>query len=444
MTHFFRFLSHITLAVMLTATCALAQKDSTKISATTETGMLEKQTFLDEYNTVFHQREPQRFMLKWNAAGLLPIAQQLFTGINDSKLQATFEAKISQHFSLNAMGAVTFSSENVHVGNIAWGVEPRYYLQQNYRDHEGHRISNLSGTYLGASFQQTKTIIDINPEFEPSKYTTESYALVFGIQHRFLKHGYVDLGWRLGANKLSQYEIASWSNFGRTGKWHEFLDQRLHFGWELGGRSPKYGENKTCDVFKCFREETRLVKIDLVNLISELTFNNQRGSIGLAYEQKWGQSAFSTQIETNLTASNAQYRYKNLQNIWERKLDNVLAIEPRWYFTLNRRIAKGKSGNNLNGLFLGLNAAYSATWSTNRGVEGDWIYTKNAVSIAPVVGFQYRIFNHGFVEYHIGAGPSRFNNAINFKNPTPASPPSFKEKGKEIYLLSELKVGVAF
>ena len=85
----------------------------------------------------------------------------------------------------------------------------------------------------------------------------------------------------------------------------------------------------------------------------------------IGYEQKIAKSPFSINTYLNLYASNrsqenvAQYDLATethfTSNIQSLSLAAQLHIQPRWYFLMNRQIRMGKSGNNLSGIYAGIN-----------------------------------------------------------------------------------------
>lgn len=104
----------------------------------------------------------------------------------------------------------------------------------------------------------------------------------------------------------------------------------------------------------------------------------------------------------------------------------VLSIEPRWFINKRKAIENGRSGNNLNGIYLGLNL--SANW-WNLGVfdsnQQDAPFNKNLFQLKGKtqyavlnMGWQQRLIDNGFISFKMGSGIS--HNTQNISSlPTP-------------------------
>ena len=77
-----------------------------------------------------------------------------------------------------------------------------------------------------------------------------------------------------------------------------------------------------------------------------------------------------------------------------------LNVQPRWYFLQKHRIAKGKSGNNLAGVFAGMMGAYRLTKRASEVTYG--VDRENAFYLAPHLGAQHRLFRNGFINFKFG------------------------------------------
>lgn len=96
-------------------------------------------------------------------------------------------------------------------------------------------------------------------------------------------------------------------------------------------------------------------------------------------------------------------------------VDNyTLSIEPRWFINKKQAIKNGQSGNNLNGIYIGLNL--SANW-WNLGVfvpnqqdilsKASLFQLKGKTQYAVLnMGWQQRFIDNGFVSFKIGSGIS--------------------------------------
>jgi hypothetical protein len=429
---------------------AFAQKDSINIHSHSEVGELEKQTFIDEYDFVFLNKEPLRFMAKWNAAAALPVLStdwQLLgggEGFDNFRLEAALEVRIAPAFSVNGLVSAEMAGEdNNFFDNVVLGLEPRYYFNQKRRIRQGKSANNLTGAYVGAAMSRETNLFKFSflPPGEPYNFHNYAAYLRAGFQQRIFKSGYIDFSWGLGAQTITTIIIAPDQQVSYLRKWREQFNQRLTMGWAFG--SPKTGkrENRSCDFFKCYREENSLLKIDLLNLVRQLNFQQQSGKISLAYERKIGGSPFSIQVGADVLAAHIRQN----ENVIQKGIGGGASLESRWYYSLKKRIATGKSGNNLSGHFVGLHVGYSASKETNLLIDIDPIFINRSLRVVPIWGMQYRIFNTGFFEYRVGVGLSNYYSDTDYFRPEPpifTDPPSFT--GNELTFLSELKIGFAF
>ena len=179
-------------------------------------------------------------------------------------------------------------------------------------------------------------------------------------------------------------------------------------------------------MLRCFQEDRHLWKISLAKALQV----NQAGPSSnpkVSYEQKIGNSSFSIETETELFLSaNRDFE----QNLQLRNYGAGLNVQPRWYFLQKQRIAKGKSGNNLAGVFAGVLGGYRWTKQVNgvHYVDGDG----SKFYVAPHLGMQQRLFRNGFINYKFGVLYSDLLANPYRGIPDPSS------------FLSELQVGFAF
>ncbi|WP_159022411.1 hypothetical protein [Formosa sp. L2A11] len=87
-------------------------------------------------------------------------------------------------------------------------------------------------------------------------------------------------------------------------------------------------------------------------------------------------------------------------------LTPILAIEPRWYYNINKRATKNKSTTNNTGNFISIRTSYHPDWFTITNAEnlnfiGDF-------TIIPTWGIRRHIGNHFNYETGIGLGYGRY------------------------------------
>ncbi len=199
------------------------------------------------------------------------------------------------------------------------------------------------------------------------------------------------------------------------------MDTRVAAGLAFG--APRTDKSKVpfCDVLRCFQEDRHLWKISVAKALQV----NQAGLSSnpkASYEQKIGSSSFAVETEAELfLTANRNFN----QDLELRKYGAGLNIQPRWYFLQKQRIAKGKSGNNLAGVFAGVLGGYR--W-TKQALGVHYISRDHIFYVDPHLGIQQRLFRNGFINYKFGVLYSDFQYGV-------SEPSSF---------LSELQVGFAF
>lgn len=99
----------------------------------------------------------------------------------------------------------------------------------------------------------------------------------------------------------------------------------------------------------------------------------------------------------------------------------VISFEPRWYMGKKQAIENGQSGDNLNGLYLGLNLSMN-WWNSGKYVRPSGAGIINARSFAKKgttqyavlnLGWQQRFRDNGFVNFRLGTGFSKTTRNLN-------------------------------
>ena len=214
-----------------------------------ESGTLQKQRFIDQYDYVFMTKEPTRWMLKAVALpmgnmGLVNNAIYFTKNTRDiSPLWLNFEYKLSKSLSLSVGGSYYSNGLSQNEREQIWQnydksikynfvgtTELRWFYDMKRRIAEGKSANNFSGNYL--SVRADKVFVTAQPDYEPiltylqlspysvynSKNTdvfdtrnvfqqlTSRVSVSYGLQRRFLRHGLVDLGLSLNLSQYRQLE----------------------------------------------------------------------------------------------------------------------------------------------------------------------------------------------------------------------------------------------
>lgn len=411
----------------------------TTIGQTSEA--FEKTRFIDRYEQIFRTQQPTRWLFKIN-----PLEIDETAAANLS-----VEYKLSPSFSLNASYAITggYQPDNNFTagGTITtqrYGIETRWYYAMKERIAKGLNANNMSGNYIALEASRRKTHLKegpINLHFSNGEQT--ALALRFGLQRRLFRYGFMDLSYGLGASKNTSAILKN------ENSWQFFANSRIALGFALATPNRKLASKSDfCDVLRCFSEERRMWKIDLYNLFRFERPNDQlKVQLTTALEQKLGDSPFSVQIEGGLGYQQARgYSLQN-QDVSSESWQGNGNLQARYYFNQQRRIARGKSGNNLNGLYLGVRSGIEYRQGSAQGwlngIAGP-VYLNNDVrsitsNHALISGFQYRLFEHGFVDWQLGCGYGQTRSDV-----TPDNQPAFKENRQGLDLSIQFRLGLAF
>ena len=434
------------------ASALSAQTDTAFTVVTQESGPLEKQYFTGPFDFVFLRDQPVKALFKWNALALLPnfTTDDYYLGAgdgpNDWRLEITGEVAAGKRLSFNAVVATAFSGDRESIFDyLRLGIEPRWYVSRINPSPEGRNTANLSGNYVSMATEARLNLFD-NPGIQGNdRRWTQQHSLRFGVQRRLLRRGYFDINAGSGIRSQNRLTVDTEGNIVASKRiWRHFLDLRLAVGWALS--SPKTAKESfsSCNLIQCYREEKRLIKIDLLRLMPAFDDDIKTVRLSAGYEQKIGASPWSVHTEIS-----APYSYFHDSGAPENQRSSSktfgagFSIEPRYYFTLKKRIARGQSGNNLSGLFLGLHSGirYAKTKSDNPAYYDYPVTQSNTnIRIAPVAGIQHRLFKRMYFEYKIGLGWEQWKDYQQYKQDQVVRSPW----NNGLAVISELKIGLAF
>lgn len=261
-------------------------------------------------------------------------------------------------------------------------LEGRYYINQSDLIANGFG-NNVNGLYASAGVGSL--LYDGIEGSNPSFFT----YLGLGVQSRILKHGIIDF------NLLLSYKDERIS-----------LAPSIRAGFAISKNYKNLEfDNARCNILKCFEERNYQFKIPLNNalyLSYRPTWNHGWVSLSptakfehrlikgislnhsIAYSQLWN---VNTQGGTRVRRSGAAYGYHN----------NL-----RWYFLKARNIAKGKSADNLAGMYaesyLGITQRRLITQDRDN-LEELFLYGKaRDLSYGFNVGYQTRLFKRLYVD----------------------------------------------
>lgn len=401
----------------------------TTVVQTTES--FEKTRFVDRYSQVFGTQSPAKVLFKWNALSLAPIVtygeenQVIKSAPIVPSIDLRIEAKLAPMLSIQAAGTY-YHTRQTSFNRGGYGtdirIEPRWYYDMPGRIRSGKSANNLTGNYIGLegrNFWYGSKLL---------KYESQALSLRFGMQRRLWRYGFFDLSYGVGYQSSEYRYISEGTVFQRYSQHSVYGEARVALGFALGGRKPaEAASSSVCDVLRCFQEDRHMFKLDLLRAVR---FDQNVVKINpiFSYEQKIGQSQFAVELEGEIRLNRVQqFDTNQARHTWS--FGAGASIQPRYYLLQKWQIARGKSGNNLNGPFIGYALGYLRTqynaFDAHPGIAVNKLYN------APHLGVQYRLFHNGFIQYKLGVVWSDVK----------VSDFSF---GEPAGLYSNLKIGVVF
>jgi len=415
--------------------------DTTFISINQENTPLEKQRLMDSYDQVFGTLEPTRWLFALNFLAL--------SDNQDDLLRASMEVKILPAISLHGSYGFGFgySSPSVYGSAVTviahrYAVQPRWYYAMPRRIRQGKSANNMSGNYIGLEgvFVRTNSNIGKLPVFGEQR----SLALRYGLQRRLFRYGFLDIGFGVGVTKEQRNAWQTPFN----NELHLFANSEIGLGLALARPKTATTSGGYCDVLRCFREERQMWKIDLYNLVRINDFDNYRTQLSIGYERKIGASPLSLEVQGE---GSQRHRY-SVSSTASESAENTYAyggsLQSRYYYSQSKNIAKGKSGNNLSGVYLGVQCRWLEEYSREQGYErGDAglfpfknRLTSQSLSGSLLWGIQHRLFEHGFIDFQVMGSQSRLQNRfVNTLNGFASTNSSL-----EFNLALKLRAGLAF
>jgi hypothetical protein len=317
------------------------------------------------YDDVFLSKKETKSLLKIDATAFLNIGNDFTPGRRGLGIE--YEHKISRYYSLNS-GVFMDRDLLDRSSGLSLYIEPRWYFNQ--------KANNLNGEYL--ALREELFIL----------YQSNT-TLKFGSQRRVYNNWYANFN--AGLVYKNTFNNATISKNENTIGYVGDFTIGLAFG---GG---KKAEIEACNVFKCFEEEKSLFKIDLRGLLVELGENKFLSQPIIGFEHKLA-TAWSVNHEIRFDISSP----KKSDFSKSQKFIAEYYLEPRYYYNMKKRIAQGKSANNLSGNYFSIAVGYRYLkedfdlFGNPRGGSRENI-TKTFIFI-PKFGIQRKIFNKGFVD----------------------------------------------
>jgi hypothetical protein len=378
---------------------------------TQETGTLEKQAFVNEYDYIFMMQEPAKYLLKFG----------ILTSSNQINLQYGIEKKLNNSWSINTNAYLgRMSSYSSHAG--FWiDIEPRYYLNMSNRIKKGISANNLNGTYVGIAYQmpiyQEKLLIG-----KTNYNHLNTVGLSLGWQRRIGSSFFADLSLLAGVRRGqpvgcegTDCETVVYSSAGLI----PFLMTNARVGISSTFLQTKYAKPELCPLIKCYENITQLWKIDLLQLF-QLDRYYQASTLGIEYERAIGKGfTINTGVRFQIehfqgiiqTPSDTGQPSKS-QYVSDFFVTNIAGIDIRYYPKVSKEVASQQAANQLSGFY------YCIGFQRNTNLVGaSTIRHPNVPQIG--IGIQQKISAHGFLNIQVMFGfPIQSNRLTSISNPS--------------------------
>jgi hypothetical protein len=164
--------------------------------------------------------------------------------------------------------------------------------------------------------------------------------------------------------------------------------------------------DRLCPVLRCHAADKFLLKTNLVDIIN-LSYLQKTltGSFtpNISVEIKLGTSPFS--INSKLSCGFIYSKPKNYE-IYTFNIAPRVQVEGRWYYNLNQRILRGKSGNGLSANYIALGGIYNGIFRTIKEYGTGDKYKGNTIfsGIILSTGIQRLISEHLYFDVNVGFG----------------------------------------
>lgn len=428
--------SKILIIIALCFVEILFAQDSIRVETVTDTAFKTPQ-YVSVYDDVFLSHKETKWLLKADFISLLK--GEFETGA--SGLGIEYERKIGKAFSVNiGLFADRDILDKYFLASQAMSliIEPRWYLFANKQQMKGISGNNLNGQYVSIRAFLTKFLHSENVLGNLNYLEEQLFSINYGLQKRVFNNWYVNyragLGYTMRKNP-------------RHGQWTWVYPKELGFdseftlGLAFGGKKSRT-KIETCDVFRCFEEESRLLKVDVSGLLQRIERNDLFSQIKIAYENKINNSSWSLNSELRYYIRYSKSGSTETGQFVSDIRKTTLSLEPRYYYNLKKRMAQGKSANNLSGNYFSFAMGYQWGGENYKNIyinntinNDDYGYQTNIFTLAPKWGLQRRVFKHGFADFSIA--PLQLNMGTYAKR-------SVFELGWDSFPIFDFKIGFAF
>ena len=444
---------NLLIVILLCFSKTLIAQDALRVSTVIDSTFKTPQ-YEAVFDDVFLSHQETKQLFKWDPAAWFFSSDG---GVNEQRFE--YERKLSAAFSINtalffhtsfASSRYAQSRNLMQSFGFSTSIEPRWYYQMAQKIATQQSANNLSGNYLGLKLGveiippnwgstllgYENRMIDTFKFLRERIANNESHALKsyrleasYGIQRRLFKRGYINFAFGLGIAKEEAVRIEDNANavVSYRSFWRPYVNNRVSFGLVFGdGRRRGKTNIVSCDLFRCFEEENKLLKINLLGLLQTLDTRNISAKAGLSYEF-WLLSHKNISLNSSVDlrgqyASQAREELMAIGKINYRTVKFTGGIEPRYYYKLKKSIAEGKSAHNFSGAYWGLPILYSYQSdnyprnSSNQINNVDIDYIQKSLVAGISFGIQRKLFKNGYFDVSAGIGRTFLtaNNGLTF------------------------------
>lgn len=296
-------------------------------------------------------------------------------------------------------------TKNLNRG-IGWSTEFRWYKHEHLRIKKGLGKGDFNGQFYGLRFDYYNHhhLLTAN-----QKTTLRSYRFLIStgqrIQFEIIKPTSLNrIGLYLESRLGVGYSELLDDNFGEpkiVKRWGPVGE--LRFGINLSLSSKRIGEEirlDPCTINLCSIERNHAFRLDFMNALTNVAMGRLNGTIALGYERKVSKSYFSIYSEMRF-----DYQWLDFPNLEKDilLLTPSIVLEPRYFLLKKQKIAKGKTSNDLDGGYIGLNFQ-------GRKQFGEDTFFDEKLALTPVMGATITV-NPFYLETKMGLGIATLSNS---------------------------------
>jgi hypothetical protein len=367
----------------------LKAQDSLPITYSQERDTIVKQRFIDRYENVFMTKVPTRHMFKLS----LTFSPNYLFAIDNNAIQTTayglgYEYKLSPSLSVGSDFQINggWGDSSGVTGTLVGNIYGRWYYDMKRRMEEGISVNNFTGNYVAivAGKRWGKAEAD---------YQSLNFGVEFGLQRRFLNNGRIEFAIGISYQKYLAGHYPVQLGYGVHKAADFVIASRTSMGLAFGDWK-RNNNTALCDILRCEESIQQQWKLfwPKVYLSSQFV----QGTLGLAYERKFGSSPLSLngQVTTDylrIVSKTVAPQNKIVSNdvqVWP-------ALQLRYYLGQKEAARKGTGGQNLSGVYIGPHADFVYYQSETIFGEGR---PKRHLGLGAATGIQQTLFRKAFLD----------------------------------------------